>query len=312
MSAKLIDKNGNSDPLTDLEFIAAQSTVVKIREKKFTEDARATAAQVKEQAKTDAKIAEMKAREAIKIEREERRAAAKAQAAESWKEHQRTQREEKKEAEREAVKIRERERKQREKSRVKTAALTTAEKAVVRQERIERDGKKTGAIGEARDARLKDRERREMERGIAGDLKADEKLFEVISMYQQQKREVETRGSGRFHTPANPAIVEFLDWKSVETLDRIVAGCPELLGENNPDLEPLGLAVVDDGEGLAVACDHLDIMGRLGCGEGYHVALMGCPNMIDTSRAVWFGDRLERCIVFSLPIESGAAEKNSK
>jgi len=293
MTGKLTDGNENVDALTAEELIAAQSAVVKIREKRFTE-----------QARIDAKIAEMKAREAIKIEREERRAATKAQATEGWKEHQRMQRKEKKAGEREAKKIRERERKQKEKLRGKIEGKTAAEKTRVR---AEGDAAKAEAIREAREARNRARALREGSKGFGKEADLDYKNKNGINALKRNLREMTRRGDldGWKKKVSGEPMYQFIDTDPTEMLDRII----DDRIQDTISLIPLdilmatGLRILDDEEMLAVACDHPEIMEKLECGRGYQAVLLDHPQMVEPSRSVWFGDAPTRCVIFSLPIE---------
>lgn len=305
MSGKLIDKNGNTHDLSDEEMIEAQAAVIKLREKRAKKKARNDENREKERVKSDAKIAEMRAREEIKTEREERRAAIKSREKAEAAERQRVTGKEKRAADREVAKERAKEQRRKSKERAKAAEFAAAQKIARAAERIERDRGRSGALGEARDDRLKDRQLRDLEKRIkAVDLEDTKKWMRLRGDRRSHASAVEMDAVDRWE-PLAPELGEFLDWDVMERMERIL-DYVDLDSDDPAELAEIGIAL--DAGDLAVSCDHPAIRERLGCGPGYEIAFRGHPQASETYRAVWIGDTARKCIIFSLPIDDPSPE----
>lgn len=154
------------------------------------------------------------------------------------------------------------------------AEITKAERLEKARERAGRDAKKATEQEAARVARIRDRQFREAERAAVREDDNDGRA--MIRLKTDQKL-----GQG-----------PFANWEPVEMLKMI------MVGDDTAGIRIIG----GSGGGHAVAIDHPAIMKKLDCPAGYHLVLRQHPDMVDSSRAVWFGDEIRRCIVFSLPI----------
>ena len=178
------------------------------------------------------------------------------------------------------IEVRERLKMEKEGAKAARAKEELVERACLR---AERDTKRAAEQEAARVARVRARQLRDAERTAVREDDNDAKAAKLLKKNQEL-------GSG-----------PFANWEPGKMLEAIVE---TMVGE-----DPAGVIVIGSRgspfEMFAIAIDHPAIMKKLDCPAGYHLVLRQHPQMIDTSRAVWFGDRLERCIVFSLPFVGG-------
>jgi len=317
MPGILIDNDENQTILTDRELAAVNLTLAKIREEVAANES-ATAAKIaemrareeiktereeaaekrqiektrqREESATAAKIAEMRAREEIKTEREARRAKAKAK------------------ERRAAAKARAKEEEDRRRRKDLENHDTIGDRA---RERNEREIAKIRERTEAREKREAHRQSKDRQRVINKVQKEFDRNPEFdyvkIALIEKYHSDAVKNPEQFANTKYAPEILPFVDWHPQSTLDKIFDDAD--VDDDDADLNARGLQVLDQGRKLAVACDHPAIKKILGSGYGYIWVLKSHPRICGFNDAIWFEaiDEPIRCAVFDLPINTDTDE----